>query len=132
MSYDNRLFNVNGKSDAMLLRALELVFEQEGCKDSKSWMVTPTHGLILFWWRNEGKDTPFPAPMTASECLPFISSWLRSGEAKIVERKGWDAEIDMDGSIGQGWRVYCEDWGHVADHSSAICAIRPVCLWYGK
>lgn len=130
MSYDNRIFNVNGRGDEQLLAALNLAFSQEG-SSAKAWKSSKRHGLILLW-HNGTDGTPFPSAMTAEECLPFIKAWLKSEDAKGVEMIGWDANADHDGDNGMGWRVYCEDWGHVDNSSSAICAVKPAMLWYGK
>ena len=62
----------------------------------------------------------------------MVQAWLASDEAKQTVKEGWDRDLDHDGSNGPGWRVYCEDWGHVATYSAAICAVKPVWLWYGK
>lgn len=131
---DNRIFNVNGNGEQMLLDTLRLVFAQEGQKTtSKAWLSTKQHGLILLWYKSDEKGvSAFPAPLTADQCLPFVLAWLESDEAKSVELSGWDADTDHDGDNGSGWRVYCEDWGQVADIHAAICAIKPVVLWYGK
>ena len=39
MMMDNRIFNVNGKGDDMLLATLKLAFDQEGKKYHDKWMV---------------------------------------------------------------------------------------------
>lgn len=129
---DNRIFNVNGEGDEMLLHALELVFAQEG-ENTKAaaWKYDQKKGLILLWYADE-RAVNFPAPLTPKACLPFILAWLETKDAAAVERTHKDASIDHDGSNGAGWRVYCEDWGHVGDFTNAICAIKPVTLWFGK
>ena len=127
---DNRIFNVNGSGDSMLLKTLQLVFEQ--CDSTcKAWTFSKNHGLILLWYKEQDVNT-FPTPLNAEQCLPFVVAWLNDDEAKTVKLTGWDEHADHDGSNGVGWRVYCEDWGHVDNISSAICAIKPVVLWYGK
>ena len=133
---NNRIFNVNGEGDDMLLAALKLVFKQEGANTTcTGWNFDKQKGLILFWCcenDNENDVKPFPVEMTAEQCFPFVKAWLSSNQAKTVELKDWDAETDHDGSNEMGFRIYCEDWGHVGDYHSAICAIKPVVLWFGK
>jgi hypothetical protein len=131
MSWDNRIFNVNGRTDEQLLAALKLVFNQSGF-DCSGWISTPTHGLILLWHADDKGANKFPAKVNAEQVLPHVKAWLSSKDAEKVERKDWDAAADHDGSNGPGWRVYCEAWGHVANLHSAICGIKPVTLWYGK
>jgi hypothetical protein len=130
---DNRIFNVNGKGSQMLLHTLELVFEQTNLK-CVGWIFSKTHGLILTWHLDDKNIIPLPTTkgLTASEVLPVVLSWLESDMAKTIKLEHWDSNYQHDGSNSKGWRVYCEDWGHVADHSCAICAILPVFLWYGK
>lgn len=132
---DNRIFSVNGKGKECLLETLKLVFNQ--CSDYKDyavgWKISKQSGLILCWYVSEGYNiNPFPAKMTAEDCLPFIWNWLQTPEAGKTARIGFDAARDHDGDNGSGWRVFCEDWGHVDHIHSAICAIKPVVLWYGK
>lgn len=129
---DNRLFNVNGRGDEMLLATLNLVFAQDGSiLTCKSWKFTPEHGLILAWYHDKDFNA-FPAALTAEQCLPFVSAWLKSDDAKTVKLGEWEGKIDHDGSDDAGWRVYCEDWGYVAGYHQAICAVKPCVLWYGK
>lgn len=130
---DNRVFNVNGSGDDQLLATLKLVFNQEGHKTTcKGWRVTPEHGLILLWHANNKNVIAFPNGLSALECFPFVSAWLLGDDAKKTQLTGWDEDYEHDGSNSRGWRVYCEDWGHVASHFEAICAIKPVYLWHGK
>jgi hypothetical protein len=146
---DNKIFNVNGIGDDMLLATLKLKFMQGGKNTTaKAWAVTKKRGLILFWWYDrddekqyEGNEMfdvepyrkyPFPSPMTAEQCLPFVKSWLEDDKREDIEMKDWDRNADHDGDNGLGWRVFSEDWGHVNGCHDAICAIKPVMLWYGK
>lgn len=129
---DNRIFNVNGKGGPMLAEALALAFKQESINTRcEAWVFSQKHGLILLWHAEKGAH-PMPAPMLAHECVPFVMSWLKSPQADTVEKTGWDADTQHDGSNSDGWRVYCEDWGHVAENHYAICAVKPVKLWHGK
>ena len=144
---DNKVFNVNGQGDEMLLATLKLKFMQGGNNTTaKAWTVTKKRGLILFWWFKPGDEKevqgnfecedyvkhPFPAPMTAEQCLPFVKAWLEDPKKEDIELDHWDKNLDHDGSNGPGWRVFSEDWGHVNGCHDAICAIKPVYMWYGK
>lgn len=135
---DNRIFNVNGRTDEMLLDTLKLVFRQRQCGRADkeptccAWKFDPKYGLIILW-SDYGDTTVNRIPdMTATQIFPMVQAWLASDEAIQTIREGWDRDLDHDGCNGPGWRVYCEDWGHVANYSAAICAIKPVWLWYGK
>lgn len=129
---DNRVFNVNGSGDEMLLKALELVFMQEGKNTTcTSWTQSKDNGLMLCWCEGKGL-TLLPSPLTAKECLPFILSWLNSDFAKTVSLSEWCNDLDHDGHNSNGWQVYCEGWGHVGGYSNTICAIKPALMWHGK
>lgn len=137
---DNRIFNVNGKGDEFLLKTLELAFLQQGgytAARARGWSFTKKHGLILHWHVSEPRSSAnevhrFPGELTAVQCLPFVSAWLESPEAKTVETLDQDSDYDHDGSNGRGWRVFCEAWGHVNNDSYAFIAIKPAYMWYGK
>ena len=130
---DNRIFNVNGSGEEMLLAALRLAFMQDGSnRRCRGWQLTK-NGLVLAWYV-EGNTVPFPGSrgMTAEEVLPVVLSWLVGDDAKGVLMEGLDANADHDGDNSLGWRVFCEDWGHAGGCTTAICAVKPAYLWYGK
>lgn len=128
---DNRVFNVNGSGKALLQQALSLAFKQWSDKaTATSYFIDKTKGLVLLWY-TEKNSIPFPSPLTSDEATEVIWSWLQSKAAKEVECVDWDANHDHDGSNGDGWRVYCEGWGHVKSHY-AIVAVKPAFMWYGK
>jgi hypothetical protein len=133
---DNRIFNINGGGEAMLLDTLKLVFRQEGENTTaKGWIKDPDKGMILLWWSdgNNPDYHPFPSELNAIQILPVIVAYLESEEADKVTKEKWEEQYgDSDVTCNKGWRVYCEDWGHVKSISSAICAIKLVYLWYGK
>ena len=133
---NNRIFNVNGRGDEQLLATLKLVFNQKGtncgykCEGTK---FVQTKGLILLWFCEKSEHgNKLPVELTAEECFPFVKAWLKSEEAGKVDCESWDANSDHDGSNSIGWRVYCEDWGHVDGDPRAICAIKPDYMWHGK
>lgn len=130
---DNRQFNVNGEGDEMLLKTLELVFQQEG-NNTKAvgWEITKTHGLILYWFKEKGINL-FPTGLDAKSVLAVVVGYLDSDESENIDYdNSWDSDYDHDGHNGKGWRVYCEDWGHVNESDGAFCAIRLAYMWYGK
>jgi len=131
---DNRVFNVNGTGDELLLQTLKLAFAQEGRNTTaNAWRETKKHGLILCWTIPDSSPenyNQFPSELTAEEVFPAVKKYLE--KAEDIEMKDWDANADHDGSNELGWRVYCEDWGHVDDDFYAIVAIKPAYMWYGK
>ena len=129
---DNIVFNVNGRSEEMLLKAIELAFLQREYKTCVGWKISKK-GFILSWSLSD-KSTPFPGNVefTPEEVLPMVTKWLKTVNLDEVEMEGWDGDCDHDGHNSRGWRVYSEDWGHVDGSWSAICAIKPAFMWYGK
>lgn len=130
---DNKIFNVNGKSKEMLQATLNLVFEQGRYKKAVNWSIHPDKGLILYWAiSKKEKVNDFVTSVSADTVCSTVWEWLQSDEAWEINLTGWDVDQDHDGSNSKGWRVYVEDWGHVNDDWSAICAIKPIYLWHGK
>ena len=131
---DNRLFNVNGKGLQLLQQVLELAFKQEDWSNGRtcrSWQFDKEKGLILNWTEVEGANI-LPTPLDASGVAPIVWRWLNDKKREKHSLGDWEGDIDHDGSNGEGWRVYVEDWGHVGEHRYAICAIKFCYMWYGK
>jgi len=130
---DNQIFNVNGEDEKTLNKALNLVFNQDGfAQTCIAWEEDKEKGLILLWHPKGENVSKLPSAMNADQVTPIVWSWLLGDFAKSMELKGWDGDCDHDGHNGLGWRVYVEDWGHVAGNFYAICAITPAYMWYGK
>lgn len=131
---DNRVFNVNGRTKEQLKLTLQLALHDEYGKDKtvSGWRTTQDHGLILLWHVSSKDHVKFPVELNYEQLVEIVWSWLKSDDAKKVKQTGWDVDSPHDGHNNIGWRVYCEDWGHVADDHYAIVAIKPAYLWYGK
>jgi hypothetical protein len=117
------------------LDVLKLVFKQRNTNRPglcRGWKFDKKKGLVLFWWSENKEGVNVLPDMTAEQVFPLVEAWLQSDEASTVELKSWDTDSEHDGSNGPGWRVYCEDWGHVGNESCSICAITPAFMWYGK
>ena len=141
---DNRLFNINGKTKNQLALAVKalLLDEYDTQRKVKGWYFKKNKGLILTWYVDNKKSTPFtnrmgtPCEIAENELVEILWNWLDSPEAKIVEMSSWEVNTDHDGSNDLGWRLYTEDWGCIGDEYSidhySIAAFKPVYLWYGK
>lgn len=131
---DNRIFNINGSGEEILLKTLELAFRHTGHDTTvKAWSISKEKGLVLHWTTIEHIDSnKLPSPLTAEEVLPLVTRWLNDLDIKDFILTNWDVNADHDGSNSLGWRVYVEDWGHIGDDWSAICAITPAYMWHGK
>lgn len=87
--------------------------------------------LVLFWTNDDGfKPTPsaFPCEMKGNALVEFVWHWLEDAWEKRIHGD----EPDHDGSNGNGWRIFNEDWGHVANSHYAFVGIQPVWAMYGK
>jgi hypothetical protein len=156
---DNRLFNVNGTGDDMLLLTLKLAGMQESSRPDcfAGWRYVPDFGMVLYWHtKAEEGIAPFMHNLTAEEVTPVVARWLKSSEEAKAEvaklrvrrsaypewkepaygiedpRSTWDLDQQHDGDNYPGWRVYCQNWGHVAGSHYSICAVRPAFMWAGK
>lgn len=132
MHNDNRVFNVNGQGRDRLTETIGLAFNLSGVDQTcTGYAQTNEHGLILLAWPEKDcvcLPTEFDAILTSDICW----SWLNSEKSKDIVLNGWDIDSDHDGHNTEGWRVYLEDWGHVGEYRSAICAVRPAFMWHGK
>lgn len=138
---DNRIFNVNGYGSEQLACTLKLAFFHGNFGKEKTcngWIESPKHGLILLSYFNENdKVNKFPVPLYSEQICPIIEAWLNDLEndkkkLETFEMIGYDANEDHDGHNKLGWRVFCENWGHVNDMHGAICAVKPAYMWFGK
>lgn len=121
----------------MLLDTLKLVFKQTNFyreQTCEGWKVSLTHGLILVNWISDDDKGfhKFPVALAVEQCFPIVLSWLGGQEAKKVKMEGEDSNYQHDGSNSLGWRIYCEQWGHVDGIFQAICAVKPAYMWHGK
>lgn len=135
MSFDNRVFDMNGETQEQLRMAFILAFAQEGRNTkAKYWTFDKKNGLILHWYFSDpSKANALPVPLEAEAAADLAWQWLKgSEEAKTVELEGWFNDEDHDGSNSLGWRAYVGNWGHVGGHSGSIIAVTPAYLWHGK
>lgn len=132
---DNFSFDMTGVSLPLALQvAFEYVSWSTGWADlprnvedasGKGYMVPR---LLLFWCNPETSKVKgynrFICKSNAAEVSPMVEKWLRGVE--------YGPEPDHDGTNAKGWRVYNENWGHVAGMWEAFAAIEPAWLMYGK
>lgn len=87
--------------------------------------------LVLFWTDDESfkpKPSAFPCDMKGAALFEFVWHWLED----CWEKRAHGQEPDHDGDNGNGWRIFNEDWGHVAESHYAFVGIQPVWAMYGK
>lgn len=87
--------------------------------------------FILFWTKPEDwkfdEIRALPYTMKRDRIGDIVWDWLQA-----VPQKQYGEFIEHDGSMGKGFRMWNENWGHVGGSWAGICAIRPIFAWYGK
>jgi hypothetical protein len=136
---DNQVFNVNGKTDdrESLHRLLNLRVKQHCFSNNRiisGYSIHKDHGLILYSSEPSNPDgyVRFPNRLTVEEVMPIVNGFLNNKEL-TNSLSDWDVNPkDSDVDCYAGWRIYCEDWGHIDGGWSGFVAIKKVWLWYGK
>lgn len=134
---DNRIFNVNGSGEEALIKTLRLVFDQQGHNTTaQGYTIDPEKGLVIFWYfpldLSNPRIIPFLVPLSPEGVAIQAMAWLKTDAAWNIPLDGWDKDSSHDGHNSKGWRVYCENWGHVGEHRGTIAAIKPAYMWHGK
>lgn len=144
---DNFHIDILAEGDETLLEALAIAFRHNapGGKathwagfDMKfkgvEWYSRDRPGTkrptLVFYWIDPKLDdaTPFPAPIKPKEAVAMVGVWMEG----LKEGNRFPQEPDHDGSNGEGYRIFCEQWGHVNDNHYAIVAVQPTWAMYGK
>ena len=106
-------------------------FDDDDLQKKHGWMLrqktrAKPKRLIFFWsdYEKVADSVKLPFKLDAAGAADFASRWLAELD--------YGSEPDHDGDNGKGWRLYCESWGHVDDHSSAFIAVAPAWAMYGK
>jgi hypothetical protein len=134
---DNKVFNVNGRSEQQFTETLKLAMLDEYGKEAtaKGWIFDKKKGFLIVQYGNESEMNRFPSPLGSKELAPMIWGWLKSDEALSVSKSKdrWDGSVgDSDVEEEPGFRIYVEDWGHVGDRHGIVAAVKPIVCWYGK
>lgn len=136
---DNRQFCVNGENKKDLLVALELAFKIRYEKTkAAAYVIDRKKGFVLLW--SDHKDSVrFPVKLAPKSIVDMIWEWLKQQyKDGFTPDDNWDkASKDLCVDSHPGWKVYCEEWGHVKLSSTeagtyAIVAVKPVWLQFGK
>lgn len=152
MSFDNVVFNVNGQSKGDLISAVKLALSiRDRNLKTVAFRYIKGRGLVFFWSVPKEKDTiELMQGMNPEQAAEYAWAWLeKSPDAKAeleslaeinedddseesIANSHWDRDSDHDGHNSVGWRVFVEDWGHVAGQWSASLCVKPVFVWHGK
>lgn len=120
---DNFHIDITSRGIDPLKSALSLC----GHKKVSGYRVEETKGKprMIFYWASSPNAAPFPFEMPIDQAAQFAQAWLDGGAE-------YGREPDHDGHNEKGFRLYCEDWGHVAGEWQAFVAIEPAWAMYGK
>ena len=136
---DNRTLDVISEGEEALALALQLVWPNASGGYATAYKVAsliqsgPERGLIekdggcptlILLWEEERGTLPLAYPHDLKEATRFVFGWLR--------RADYGPEPDHDGHNQKGFRVFNEQWGHVAGYCYAIVGIQPAWAMYGK
>lgn len=123
---DNRHISVQSEGRKSFDLAFQLIFEGAPGGKATHYLEDSDKGLVFLWHEEKGASK-----------LPYAMDWKASADLAwgwLQERRHEEYRevLDHDGSNGKGFRVYNEDWGHVAGSFYGILAVLPVWAWYGK
>jgi hypothetical protein len=123
---DNRIISVQSEGRKAFDLAFQLLFDNAPGDTVTHYIDHPKAGLILLW-SSESNAIKLPVPLKWKEAADLAWAWLGS-----KTDKEYTEYCDHDGSNGHGFRVYCEDWGHVGGYHYGVLGVVPVWAWYGK
>lgn len=140
---DNREISIKSEGHEALVLALKLIFDNAAGGKAVAFRIFPAKGdpsseyrrdrdnyqppTLVLYWHDEDGASPLLARMGPEEIANLVQAWLDDQPETM-----WGDYLDHDGSMGRGFRVFNEDWGHVFNSSYAICGIQPIWAWYGK
>ena len=147
---DNAHINIRSQLEKDIWdSAYDLAVRVQGWKPKSPlrYTIHKSVGLVTFWHdeigslseqveTENGKRTVFienpdilKFPFNPND---FIWGWFNNQNPDDFNLERWEKKIDFDGSLGNGFRIFTQDWGHVLDSSYAIFAVKPIYAWYGK
>lgn len=126
---DKQQFSICGDKEDLLLSAIQIAFST-GYGKAAGWLVDLKNGLVILSYEDKNAQL-FPSRLDAAELLPIVVSWLKSDQA-IKLRKESETYEDGDGDNTDGWHCFCGPYGSIGDERHAICAIKPVYIYYSK
>lgn len=135
---DNFSIDITAEGRKTLLEILRILFRHNApggkathwteveVKAKSEWIGAggPRRALVLLWSEDGAESQRFPIPLDAEGVFEMVWSWLGSANR--------GKEPDQDGSNAEGWRIYCDHWGHFEGSHYAIAGIVPAWAMYGK
>lgn len=145
---DNRIIDIvsEGRTDLMLalqiaarVRATHVVMKRYTLKTTyydyqnpeirrhHTEMVEDPKGVdtLILLSSAERDAVKLPVPLNVEDIADFVGLWLKNSA-------DYGKQPDHDGDNGKGFRVFTQDWGHVAGYHYAVVGVQPAWAMYGK
>lgn len=123
---NNRKIFIQSEGKKAFDLAFQLIFDNAPGGKATHYLDHPEKGFILLWHEDIGA-LKLPFPMGWEDSANMAWGWLQN-----QPDKAYKDFCDHDGDNEKGFRVYNEDWGHVANSHYAFAAVLPIWAWYGK
>lgn len=132
---DNFSMDVTADSEQTLRELLSIAF-RHNCPGGKASHWTEIGRMndqvlcrvLVFLWHEEKREGEevhkLPVPLDADGAAEIAIRWLDETDR--------GNEPDHDGSNSEGFRVYCDFWGHVETFHYAVVGIVPIWAMHGK
>ena len=124
---NNGIIDIRAQTKREFDLSLELIFTHQ---KATHYLDHKDYGLIFFWNKDRIKDQEaiqLPFGMFSKQAAEMAWGWLENQKDERFKEY-----IDMDGSLTRAFRVFNENWTHVAGSHYAICAVQPIWAWHGK
>lgn len=118
---DNFHIDISSEGRENFSKAFQLAWRPPG-QHATHYFHHSEKGLILLW-NKENKALELPYPLSGGAAEDFVWHWL----AKQSRPK-----VDIDGDVGDGFRIYTEGWGRIQDFTYSFMAIQKIPALYGK
>jgi hypothetical protein len=116
--------DMTAEGDVLLAKMIDLVFTHNN--QTVTSYVIRDNKMIFLWgdYEDIADRVVFPFTISAEFAGHLAVNWLKVAD--------YGVEPDHDGLNHKGWCLFNENWGHVIDIHSAIIAVKPAWITYGK
>jgi len=145
---DNMIFDIRGDKHNFH-EAMEYVKTIAPGNKATHYAIAPGFGLVLFWshpgtdklwWmagdegHTEHKEIKIEVKTFDIPFEKFVEHWVFNQDPKDYNPGKWEQSLeeDCDASVGEGFKMWCEGWGHVGNNHYAFAVVKPIAAWYGK
>jgi hypothetical protein len=117
-------FRIDITSEGDIAPAMKIAFRDEHTR-AVAYRVDAARGLIFYQYPSKREGVvALPFKLDHADAAHFAKRWL--------SEQDYGREPDHDGDNERGWRLYNEDWGHIASEHETFVAVKPAWAMYGK